>query len=83
MCLLGRFSITQTTIHSSMEHASLAMIEHDTNKSMLVLAMIGNVLSDSRDNERQRLQRRQWKVHISWRYSHSACLSRFNKMFSL
>ena len=41
------------------------------------------LLSDSLNNERQHLQRRQWKVHISWRCSHSVYLSRFSKMFSL
>ena len=50
-----------------------------------LLEKMGNtlVLSHSRDIEQQRLQRRQWKVHISWRYSHSSCLFCFNKVFFL
>ena len=41
------------------------------------------LLSDSRNNERQRLQRRQWKVHFSTRYSHSACPFSLNTLFFL
>ena len=46
-------------------------------------ACFKSLLSYSRDNERQRLQRRQWKVHFSRRYSHNARLFILNTLFSM